>query len=129
MKFPSFIDLKIIKFGIVGASGALLGLGVLYFFTSVIGLYYMVSYLFAFLVSLTSNYFLNSYWTFKSKPYFNGWLKYGGASIFTMLLNGGILWVLTDMFGIWYIISSICGTFIAFLANFALGKKYVWETA
>ncbi len=116
------------KFMVVGASGALLGLAVQYILTSIVGLHYMASYVVAFVCSLTNNYLWNSWWTFGKKPNIRGYAKYGASSLFTMALNGCILWLLTDICGLWYLASSAIGTLVAFSANYLLSKRLVWAS-
>ena len=55
------------KFALVGGLGALINLGIQYFFTEYLGLWYISSAIIGFMFSLMSNYFLSYYWTFKDK--------------------------------------------------------------
>jgi len=58
---------KPIKFMLVGGSGALLQLALLYLFTDIIGVWYIASSIMAIGVAMVWNYLLNNYWTFKAK--------------------------------------------------------------
>ncbi|MGI0064507.1 MAG: GtrA family protein, partial [Nitrosopumilaceae archaeon] len=53
------------KYYAVGASGVLVNLGLLYYLTEYVGLWYFLSYALAISVSITSNFILNKFWTFR----------------------------------------------------------------
>ena len=55
-----------VQFYIVGASGVLVNLGILYILTDIAKLWYVASQIMAISVSITTNFFFNRYWTFGS---------------------------------------------------------------
>ena len=55
-----------VQFYIVGASGVLVNLGILYILTDIAGFWYVASQIIAISVSITTNFFFNRYWTFGS---------------------------------------------------------------
>jgi dolichol-phosphate mannosyltransferase len=119
--------MKFIKFACVCGSGTLLSLFILWFFTDIVGLHYLISYTISFLVVVTSNYLLNTFWTFKDKVKFrDGLLKYSATSLGTFCLRQGILYVSTDLFGIYYLLSALIATGSSFIFNYILSKRFVW---
>ena len=117
------------KFALVGGSGSLIGLGILWIFTELAGWYYLVSLTLALLVSVSNNYLWNSKWTFKDKKAsIKGFGKYLSLSAGTLVLNLILVFILTDVIGIWYMFSAIITTGIVFLINFTLSRKYVWNS-
>lgn len=128
-QFKKFITPHLIRFGIVGASGAVIGLGVLWLLTEKVGLFYLISYIVSTLIAVTNNWFWNSQWTFKQSVGFFGWLKYLGVSSSTILLNVSLVFVLTSIAGVWYMFSAVIGIGTAFLLNFILSRKVVWKGA
>ena len=118
---------RILKFGIVGASGSLLGLSTLYLFTTIFGLYYIASYWLSFLLVVTSNYILNSFWTFKTPPHLFGYVKYVGASSVTVGITTGLLYLLTDKVGLWYMTSAFITTLCGFIINYSISKHFIWR--
>ena len=101
-----FLGHPLLKFALVGISGTIIKLGTLYVFTDVVGLWYLASYGVAFVLSVVSNYIWNSRWTFKNR---GGFIKYLGISGVTLSLNLGLVYLLTDIVGIWYIFSGDFG--------------------
>ena len=59
--------LQLLRFGMVGASGYVVNLAVFATCVHVIGMDYRVASAVAFLVSVTSNFWLNRHWTFSAK--------------------------------------------------------------
>jgi len=114
----------LLKFALVGISGTIIKLGALFLLTDMIGLWYLASYGVAFVLSVISNYIWNSRWTFKNR---GGFIKYLGISGVTLSLNLGLVYLLTDIVGIWYIFSGAFGVLSAFLINYTLSRKYVWK--
>ena len=119
-----FLGHPLLKFALVGISGTIIKLGALYLLTDMIGLWYLASYGVAFVLSVISNYIWNSRWTFKNR---GGFIKYLGISGVTLSLNLGLVYLLTDIVGIWYIFSGAFGVLSAFLINYTLSRKYVWK--
>ena len=118
---------RLIKFGMVGASGTVLGLGVLYVFTDIVGLYYLVSSIIAFACSVSNNYAWNSLWTFRDRKVSSaGYVRYVGANLTGLTVNMTVLWLLTSVAGVWYLYSAIIAVLCAFLVDYALSKKFVW---
>lgn len=118
---------KLIKFAIVGASGTIIGLGILYLLSDIAGLHYLIANTFAFAVAVTSNYILNSLWTFRQSQKARGWLKYAGVSAITLGINEGILWLLTERLGLWYMLSAVIAVGFCFLINYSLSRRLVWR--
>ncbi len=55
-----------VQFYIVGASGVLVNLGILYLLTDIGGFWYVAAQVIAITASITTNFFFNRYWTFGS---------------------------------------------------------------
>lgn len=122
---------RFIKFCIVGGTGALVNLGLTYSLTS-LGLFYPASGAIAIEASLLTNFFFNKLWTFQDraikgfKAIFKALgrdhlVRFGG-----MVLNLLILWILTEYFGLWYMISQTIGIGVATLWNFGGNKLWTW---
>ena len=117
---------KVLRFAIVGGSGAVISLTVLFLLTDFAGFHYLASYLVAGTLAITNNYIWHSRWTFKVKKGFTGYVKYTVISWFTAGLGKGfILFVLTEL-GLWYMISALIGTIIGFIVNYTLSRSVVW---
>lgn len=126
--------IKIIKFGLVGLSGIVVNTGLLFILTEWAHLYYMISSIFAIEASIITNFLLNDGWTFKSKTE-NTVLKKGKRfisyqiiSILGTLINMGVLFLLADIAGIWYIAANLIGILVAFIWNFFVNRHTTWKS-
>lgn len=116
-----------IKFGAVGGTGALLGLGVMWGLVEFLGLFYLLANCFAFCISTSSNYLLNGLWTFeRTRTYRFGYGRYFGLSLVTLGLNTGLLWIMTSELGLWYMASAILAILLVFPVNFIISRRFIW---
>tara|TARA_Y100000310_G_scaffold339655_1_gene432976 strand:+ start:3578 stop:4669 length:1092 start_codon:yes stop_codon:yes gene_type:complete len=118
------------KFVIVGGIGTIVNILILYLLTEKVGVYYIFSAIISFIVAMTSNFTLNKVWTFKENIKLDAgkkYLQFGLVSVSALLVNLFFLYIFTEIFGIYYIISQIFAIGIALIINF-LGNK-VWTFA
>jgi dolichol-phosphate mannosyltransferase len=125
---------RFLKFCVVGSVGAVFNLVVLYSLTE-LGVFYLLSGLVGIEAGLLSNFFLNRSWTFKDRG------TRGLGSVLTALyrdhavrfvgivLNLVILWILTSVFGLYYLASQVIGIAVAMLWNYGGNQWWTWETA
>lgn len=126
--YHKFITPGFLKFATVGASGSVLSVGITYLFTDIVHFHYMISYAIAFVVSVTSNYLLNSMWTFRQPRSWSAIFRYAGISLCTLGINEIVVFLLTSLLGLWYIFSVIISIGVAFLVNYTLSRKIVWTS-
>lgn len=123
---------ELIKFGIVGASGLLVNMGLLYFLTEHVGIYYLISSAIAVETSIISNFALNELWTFveKGKEGLNAiikrFLKFNGISIVGLGMNVGILALLTELIGLYYLVSNLLAIIAVFGRNYLANVRWTW---
>jgi dolichol-phosphate mannosyltransferase len=137
-ELESFIDSRIqyrwriiSKYACVGATGSVINLFLLWFLTK-FGLYYIFSAFIAIEVSIFWNFYLNSKITFNYK--FSNRLdialaifKYHLASLLGILINVLTLFILTELFQIFYLFSEIIAIFLAFGVNYLVSIHLVWK--
>jgi len=118
---------EFVKFGVVGGIGTLVNIAILYLLTEKIGVYYLISAIFSFIIAMSSNFILNKVWTFKENIKLGigkKYLQFGLVSVSALLVNLFFLYIFTEIFGIYYIISQILAIGIALIINF-FGNK-IW---
>lgn len=114
------------KYALVGVTGTVINLLFLYIFTSVLGIYYLLSATFSFIIAVTNNYFLNKVWTFGEKirhKVFTKWGKFLAISIIGLGVNLIFLFFFTSVLGIYYLVSQVFAIILATIVNF-LGNKF-----
>ncbi len=123
---------RVFKFGLVGLSGIVVNMVVLWYLTEFVGFYYLVSSLFAIELSILNNFFWNDFWTFKaggSHKLSSRWhrlISFHAVSAGGLVINMGILYLLTSVGGVYYLISNIIGILVGFGWNFMVNRRVTW---
>ncbi|MFA4849648.1 MAG: glycosyltransferase family 2 protein [Methanoregula sp.] len=123
---------KLFKFGLVGISGIIVNMGLLWYLTEFVGLYYLVSSLFAIEMSILNNFIWNDLWTFKSgashklTSRLHRLISFHVVSAGGLIINMGILYLLTSVGGVYYLISNIIGILVGFGWNFMVNRRVTW---
>ncbi len=124
---------RFIKFCIVGTSGFFVNQFFLWFLTEIIGIYYIFSSIFAIELAIGNNFFWNNLWTFKDrkvsdkKKIVKRFVKYNITCWGGDFLNVIILYILTEFFGIYYLVSNIIGILIAVIAKYSISFSWVFK--
>jgi len=126
---------KVLRFGLVGLSGILVNMGLLYALTEVAGLYYLVSAAIAIELSIVNNFVLNDVWTFRStknlrfERNLRRFWSFQAVSMAGLAVNMGVLYLLADVAGVYYLAANLAGIFIAFAWNYTANRHYTWRGA
>ena len=125
---------RFLKFCLVGASGIAVNLGLLWILTEIVGLFYLVSAAFSIETSILSNFTLNELWTFRdrarsTKGILKRVAKFNLICVGGLLINLAILAALTELLGIYYMISALFGIVAATLWNYVMSAMWTWRYA
>jgi dolichol-phosphate mannosyltransferase len=121
--------MRLIRFGMVGVSGLVVNSLVLAFATEYLGLFYLYSLLIATQCSTLWNFLLSEYWVF-GRDQQRGRLN-RGALFFVMNnlalgLRGPMVYVLTSVLSVNYLVSNVVSLLILMLLRFALADRVIW---
>ena len=118
---------QVIKFGIVGVIATLIDYIILFILTEYVGLYYLISSIISFSISLIFNYILSIIWVFniKKKQIYKELLLFVILSIVGLIINQIILYFCTDILNCYYMISKMIATVIVMIYNFITRKKFI----
>lgn len=129
-----FDVVRFVKFGIVGGSGIFVNMGGLWFFTEVVGLYYLISSVLAIALAMISNFIWNDLWTWRDrgepgvKAYLTRMAKFIlVSSIAAYIGNLGILWILTHFFHVYYLISNLIGIAVGTILNYSVNNFWTFR--
>jgi len=128
---PVPFDARYGRFAAIGALGALVNTGILYVLTEHFNLYYVLSSFFAIESAIILMFFLNNSFTFDSKKkgseIAKGIIRSNIVRSIGIATNIGLLFVLTEYFGIYFLASNIIAIFIASIINFSGEKRFNWK--
>jgi len=118
------------KYYAVGASGILVNLGLLYYLTEYVGLWYFLSYALAISVSITSNFVLNKFWTFidsiDSQRTIVMYVKFVSVSMLGMAIQLGSIYVLVESLTVYYMLAALISICIAGAINFIINRRWTF---
>jgi dolichol-phosphate mannosyltransferase len=123
---------RIFKFGIVGLSGIVVNLGVLYLFVEYFILNKDLASPIAIEFSILNNFIWNDLWTFGSaedQKVSSRWHRFVAFNIVSVggaAINYGIFLVLTAWFSVYYLAAQLIGILIAFVWNFLINRRVTW---
>jgi len=122
---------RYIKFAIVGGIGCIVNWTILYCLTEFTGLWYIASAVVGIVIANTINYFVNHNWAFEKERSNNnnlamGWVKYMTTIGICSLVYLGVLALLTERFGVWYIASAVMAVGVSSTLSFLSVRKIVW---
>jgi glycosyltransferase involved in cell wall biosynthesis len=121
---------RVMKFVLVGGLAAVVNLTVLYLFTSVLGVWYLLSSMVSFLVALVTNFFLQKFWAFRSrhKLPFQEFIPFVGANLVNLVLNTGIVYVAVSILHIHYLLAQIIASVLIACESFFIYQVIFKDT-
>jgi putative flippase GtrA len=121
--------IELFKFGLVGASGYLINLGVFALVTQYLGVHHVIAAILAFCVAVTNNFLWNRYWTFgpgDGPAHFQA-ARFFVVSVASLGLNLVVLQALVAYGGLGTLTAQAIAVAVAMPFNF-LGNK-LWTFA
>lgn len=118
------------KYYAVGASGVLVNLGLLFYLTEYVGLWYFLSYTLAISASITSNFILNKFWTFRdsinSQRTIVMYVKFVSVSLVGMAIQLGTVYLLVESLSVYYMLAALVSISIAGAINFLMNRRWTF---
>ena len=114
--------LQFFRYIFVGGTAFVIDFGLLYVFTTYLGIYYLISAVLSFLISVLVNYVMSTKWVFNQDKINNKLVEF---NLFILISTIGlvfteiILYLLTDICGIYYMISKIIASILVLFWNFS----------
>lgn len=130
----NFFTFRLLKFGIVGASGIVVNMSILYLFVEYLKFPYFIASLIAIELSILSNFTINLVWTWKDRAnkvsFWTKLLRYHiGVGATAFVGNYLILIGLTEWFGIYYLLSNLIGIAVGTAINFIVNDLWTFKNS
>lgn len=132
-KLLGFDPIRFIKFGLVGGSGIVVDMGLLWLFTELIGLHYVLSGILAFTAAVVNNFIWNDLWTWSDRgdsgidAYLVRLIKFFLVSSIAGVVKIAILWLLTHFFNLYYLLSNLVGIAVGMILNFSINNLWTFK--
>lgn len=121
-----FKNLEIYKYTTVGAINGILVLALTMIFTSLFGIFYIISVIISYELSICLSFFMHDKWTFsnikKNSKWYIRFIKYNTFSLIGLLVNTTVLVFFTNQIGLHYGISEGIAILVTFIFNYVMSK-------
>lgn len=121
------------KFLLVGASATILTIALLWAFSEKLGIYYIISAMLATQIGIFWNFFWHDNWTWgkrkKEKSFLKRLLNFEAIYITSQTANIALLYVFTEYFRLYYILSMAIAIGITFLYNYFMNRNITFRGA
>lgn len=118
------------RFGAVGISGVLINTGILWALVTVFGVHHLIAAGISSEVSILTNFVLNDRWTFGDHSaeisYLRRGAHYNAVALCGMVFSLGVLAVLVDAFGLYYLVANLIAIGAATVSNYLLNTRFTW---
>ena len=115
------IFIQLFRYIFVGGTAFIVDFFFLYFFSDICGIYYLISAVFSFIISVLVNYVMSTRWVFNQDNIDNKLLEFNlflAISTIGLVFTEILLWLFTDVCGLHYLISKIIAAAIVMFWNF-----------
>lgn len=121
------------KFVIVGGSAGAIGLLTLWAIVNLLNIHYLIGNIGAFITATSAGYIANWLWTFKERgkrlahqrlSYPMYFLLYG----LNLVVIQAVSSLLVEVFGVYYILATLCGSLILVPINYLINKNWIFKT-
>lgn len=115
------IFLQLFRYVFVGGTAFVVDFFFLYFFSDICGIYYLISAVLSFIISVLVNYLMSTKWVFNQDNIQNKVLEF---NLFILISTIGLgfteilLYFFTDIIGLYYLISKVIAAIIVLFWNF-----------
>ena len=119
---------QLLKFGLVGGIAFLIDYGLLFICTEWFGIYYFISSIISFSVSVIFNYIASVLWVFavdQEKSKTKNFIIFIALSIVGLGINQIIMYYGVEVLNLYYMLIKLIATFIVMIFNFITRKMFL----
>ena len=122
---------EFIKFAIVGGSGVVVNMGLLFILTRFLSVRLEIASPIAIEGSILTNFTLNNLWTFKKRnthvPFWTRLFRYHLVTGLAGIVNYLVLLLLVNNFGLHDMLSNLIGILIGTIITYSLNSLWTWN--
>ena len=118
--------IQLFRYTLVGGLAFVVDFGLLFFLTEYVCLHYLISATISFLAGLLVNYVISTQWIFRDSKIKNKkveFILFGLIGVIGLILNNVLIYLFTDVVGLYYMLSKLVTAIIVYMWNF-LGRRY-----
>ncbi|GGG14778.1 sugar transferase [Lysinibacillus alkalisoli] len=126
-RIHTFIRSEVFRFIIVGCLNTANYYILYLIFLKLIQLNYLFAHILAFLISMVGSFFLNSYFTYRTKPTLKKFFQFPMTYVVNITVTTVSIYILVDLIGLNDVISPLLASFIAIPFTFIISKKILQQ--
>jgi dolichol-phosphate mannosyltransferase len=128
-KIESFVLRQFIVYGFIALIPTVVDFLLLYFLTEILGIFYMVSLIAAFVLSSVVSYISHKKITFRneSQRYIVQFSNFFLISLGGLAINMGVVFGLVEFFGLWYIFAKVVAATITYFWSFTINRQVTFK--
>lgn len=118
---------RLSKYVVVGVAGVLVNNVALFALFEKVHLPLVIASALAVELAIISNFIWNNYWTFKSTHLsLRRFAQFNLVSLGGLIISTGILWMLVNQLGLYYLAANLLAIGLATIWNFMLNSLWTW---
>jgi putative flippase GtrA len=124
------IYLQFFRYIFVGGTAFVVDFFFLYFFSDICGIYYLISAILSFVISVIVNYLMSIKWVFNQDNIDNKIMEFNMfllISTIGLIFTEILLYFFTDICGIYYLMSKIISAIIVLFWNFIARRVMLYD--
>lgn len=122
-----FMKSEVFRFIIVGVMNTANYYIIYLFFLKLVGFNYLIAHILGFLISMVGSFFLNSYFTYRTKPTLKKFFQFPLTYVVNITVTTVSIYILVDLIGLNDIISPLLASLIAIPFTFIISKKILQQ--
>jgi dolichol-phosphate mannosyltransferase len=125
----NLVRLRLVRFGLVGASGLGVNMLLLGVLTSGAGLFYLASALLATEASIVWNFVLSERWVFRGRRdrgRLRRFVSFVAVNSLAFALSGPLLWILVSGLGLHYLVGNLLSIGVLMILRFLVADRLIW---
>lgn len=88
---------------------------------------YLISHIIAFVISMIGSFFMNSYFTYKTKPTLKKFLQFPATYVVNITVTTASIFILVEWLGLNETISPLIASFLAIPFTFIISRKILHQ--
>lgn len=122
---------RLLRYLVSGSIAAVVDLGLLYIFTDLFLIHYLVSAIFAFLITFFVSFTLQKFWTFQDSNTDRVHIQvtiYFLVALGNLIINTALMYLFVDIILMWYMAAQFLASGLLACESFFISRHFVFNT-
>lgn len=128
----AFAQRRVLKFIVAGGTGAVVNLSILFCLTDLLHVYYLLSSVVSFIVSVGVSFVLQKYWAFRDRTENaekTRAVTYLVMQISNLGINTLLLYISVSIFGFWYLAAQVVISLLIAVSTYQVNRMLIFRNS